>query len=103
MRVEFAPSGVADLRDIEDFLHRPSRQSAEFSALMHDAISHLERWPGTATSRADLTNLDVVFWFAHPYHLVMKRESERLVVIAILHSSRNIRRELRKRLGKKPS
>ena len=102
MKVEFAPSAVSDLRDIERFLHSPSRASAEFSAIIHHGVQHLAQWPGTAVRREDLSTADVLFWFESPYFFVLREQPNRLMIVAVMHASRNIRRELRKRLRKEP-
>ena len=103
MRVTVAQRARQDRDEILSFLQAPSMAGDLFIRDVAEGVRHLTQFPDTAVRRRDLTSHDVRFWLVSPYFLVIQLEQETTALIAILHSSRNIRRELRARLGKKPS
>jgi len=98
--MEIALSASQDRDEIFSFLKGPGSAGDRFTAELQDAVLHLRRFPGTAVKRRDLTHHNVFFWFMSPYFPVVARTDSLLSLIASLHCSRNIRRELRHRLGK---
>lgn len=99
-RIQIALRARRDREEALAFLQAPSAAADDFIADLQFAIRHLERFPDTAVARPEFTRRKVVFWLMSPYFLVLERSSEELTLVAILHCSRNIRRELRQRLGK---
>ncbi len=103
MQVQVSETARQDRDQVLRFLQAPSDAADLFIRDIALGVRHLEKFPDTAVRRRDLTSYDVHFWYVAPYFLVVTRAPELTNLIAILHSSQNIRRELRKRLGKKPS
>lgn len=92
-----ADAAFADVQEILYFYRAPSALGDAFNRDIQDAISHLRQWPYTGHRRRDLTSKDVCFWFFAPYFLVVQVQDDFLSIVAVLHSSRNIARVLRKR------
>ncbi len=65
---------------------------------LFDAFDRLATNPGIGHLRSDLTRLPVFFYTVEPFLIVHDRVHDPLRVIAVIHSSRNIRKLLRKRL-----
>ncbi len=100
MRLQVSETAQQDRDEALGYLQAPSNAADFFIRDITLAIRHLETFPDTAVRRRDLTAYDVRFWYVAPYFLVVTRAPDMTNLVAILHSSRNIRRELRKRLEK---
>ncbi len=99
--IVFAEAAFDDLRAIQAYYQAPSAASDRFTGEIGNAIRHLSHYPGTALVRLELSKKQVRFWLVRPYWIVLQSAPEQLTVVAVLHCSRNVSRELRRRLGKK--
>jgi len=73
--VELTPEAIGDLQEI---------------------FSQLAEMPGMGHRREDLTKQNVLFWPVHSY-LVIYRDSTPLLIVAVLHGKRNIKKLLKQR------
>ena len=98
IRFKVAQAALEDISDILSYYGAPSSAADAFSDGFTDQVQHLRQWPYTGHRRRDLTGTDVCFWQFDPYLIVFNIQDELLSVVAVLHSARNIRKILRKRL-----
>ncbi len=104
MNVVFADEAIEDLREIVLFLEQTDLTSAPFQDDLEQAVQQLKDWPDIGSRRHDLTrNRYVRFWLIDPYYVVYVHKADEISIFGVLHTSRDIRRELRGRLNKKPS
>ena len=64
---------------------------------LFDAFERLASNPGIGHLRADLTALPLFFLAADPHMIIHDRDCDPLRIVAIIHSSRNVRRLPRQR------
>lgn len=102
MKLVFTDEATADLREIVLCLEDTDLTSGPFQTDLSDALEHLRRWPESGARRDDLTrNRKIRFWLVEPFHLAYLAGPDRVItIVGIIHASRDIRRVLRKRLGK---
>ncbi len=101
MRVQFTPEAQNDVDEIVSYLLGTGTFAAHFVRAMDEAEAHLRRWPAAGARRYDLSSKsNVRFWLVHVWQIIYVIEQDELIVLAVLHTSRNIRRELRHRLKK---
>ena len=61
------------------------------------AFQRLADLPGLGHRRADLTSANFFFYLVDPYFIVYARQEDPLPILAVVHTSRHIRRLLKKR------
>jgi plasmid stabilization system protein ParE len=66
-----------------------------FARVLSGAIRHLERFPGTAQRRPDVSGYDVFFWRAESFWLVLQQEPDITIIVAVVHTSRELNQALR--------
>jgi plasmid stabilization system protein ParE len=64
--------------------------------MLNQAFQRLADMPGLGHRRNDLTKRDLRFWSVYSY-LVIYRESDPLLIVAVLHGKRNVKRLLKER------
>jgi len=101
MQVEFTATAEEDVIETLHFYCAPSAMGDSFNTMVADVVRYLTEWPYTGHRRRDLTREDVCFWTENPYLFVLQIRGEVLTIVAVLHSSRNVARILRKRLQAK--
>ena len=95
--VELTPEAIGDLQEIWEFISEDSFDAAD--RILEDfyaAFSQLAEMPGMGHRREDLTKQNVLFWPVHSY-LVIYRDSTPLLIVAVLHGKRNIKKLLKQR------
>ncbi len=90
---------VDDLREIVAYL---AEQASEAVALriedeLFAKFASLAEHPGQGHSRADLTRLPLVFFTVDPYLIVYQRNVSPVVIHAIFHGARDVKRHLKRR------
>ena len=96
-QVELTPEAIGDLQEIWEFISEDSFDAAD--RILEDfyaAFSQLAEMPGMGHRREDLTKQNVLFWPVHSY-LVIYRDSTPLLIVAVLHGKRNIKKLLKQR------
>jgi len=90
----FTPQAVNDLFEVWSYIADDSPEAADrVEAAIHEACDLLASRPHMGTIREDLTTLPVRFWFVPPfrnYFIVYDPETKPLVIVRVLHRSRNI-------------
>jgi plasmid stabilization system protein ParE len=71
--------------------------STELEASIFDSLARLAADPGIGHTRTDLTRKPVHFYPVEPYLIVYERDLRPIVVHAILHGARDVKRILRGR------
>ncbi|SNT07599.1 antitoxin ParD1/3/4 [Granulicella rosea] len=96
---ELSPQAILDLHEILTYREEHSGIDAaeELQEQILIAIERLVVMPGMGHRRSDLTELPYFFHGVNPYLIVYARETDPLRVLAIVHSSRNVRRLLKQR------
>jgi plasmid stabilization system protein ParE len=92
-------SASDDLREIAAYL---AEQVGEETALrIEDGLfakfASLAEYPGQGHSRADLTSLPLLFFSVDPYLIVYQSDASRVVIHAIFHGARDVKRHLKQR------
>jgi antitoxin ParD1/3/4/toxin ParE1/3/4 len=98
-RYQLTESASVDLREIVAYL---SEQAGEVTALrIEDEIfakfASLADYPGQGHRRADLTSLPLVFFTVGPFLIVYQRDISPIVIHAVFHGARDVKRHLRSR------
>jgi plasmid stabilization system protein ParE len=96
------PSAIDDLNEILLSLaeHAGWNASMNVEEDLFAAFERLGQTPGLGHRRPDLTPLPLFFYTLDPYLLVYLRDAEPVSIVAVLHSSRNVRKLLRARFRK---
>ncbi len=99
---EFSSWAALDLAEI--LAYRADKFGADSAADLEDGIleacERLAETPGLGHRRSDLTPLPYFFYAYSRYLIVYAREIDPLPILAIVHSSRNVRQILRARFRK---
>ncbi len=94
---EVTPESLADLLEIWDFIAQDSFEVADrVLDEFNQAFRLLAKMPGLGHLREDLTNRKLFFWAVRSY-LVIYRKSDPLLVVAVLHGKRNVKKVLKGR------
>ena len=97
-RFLLTPEARDDLQEIWDFIAEDSFDSADrLLEAFYSAFRQLATMPGMGHKRDDLTKQDVLFWPVQPYIVIYRRKSNPLLVVAVLHGKRNVRKLLKDR------
>ena len=88
------------LRDIDELLAFAERQSGKSASedlekRLFAAIEQLATFPGIGHRRSDLTSRPYFFYTADPYLIIHARGQDPMPILAVFHSSRDIKRLLR--------
>jgi plasmid stabilization system protein ParE len=87
-----------DLQEIWDFIAQDSAESADrVLEAFYRAFGQIAGMPGMGHRREDLTKQDVLFWPVHSYLVVYRAESKPILVVALLHGKRNVKKVLKDR------
>jgi plasmid stabilization system protein ParE len=98
MQIRVTDTAEQDLLDTLHFYQAPSAMGDAFNALVSYATALLRSYPHSGHRRRDLTKKDVCFWNEGFYLFVFSIQDEVLSIVAVLHTSRNVARILKKRL-----
>ena len=97
-RFSLTSKALRDLQDIWEFLSKDSFDHADRCLEdFYAAFNQLAGMPGIGHRRPDLTGKDVLFWKVHSFLVIYRRVSDPLMVVAILHGKRDVRKILRQR------
>jgi len=99
MRYQLAESASTDLREIVAYL---AENAGEAIALrMEDELfAHfgiLAQHPGIGHRRRDLTPRQLRFFTVDPYLIAYREAEARIIILAVLHGARDVKRLLRSR------
>jgi len=97
-RFELTPEALNDLQGIWEFVSEDSFDAADrVLGDFYRAFDRLAESPGIGHKREDLTKQDVLFWSVHRYLVIYGRNSRPLLIVAVLHGSRDVKKLLKKR------
>jgi plasmid stabilization system protein ParE len=95
---DLTPEAVADLREIWQFISQDSVDAADrVLDDFYESFARLAATPGMGHKREDLTRRDVRFWPIYSYLVIYQLSSRPLLVIAVLHGNRDVKRLLQDR------
>jgi toxin ParE1/3/4 len=95
-KYEFSPEALADLEELLTYVADENERAADrLESVLQKAFEHLARWPESGHHREDITEQEVRFWTASRYLIVYRALADRVQIIALLHSSRDIPQILR--------
>ena len=95
---DLTPEAIADLLEIWEFISQDSVDAADrVLDDFYQSFGRLATTPGMGHRREDLTRRDVRFWPIYSYLVVYQRSSRPLLVIAVLHGNRDVKRLLQDR------
>lgn len=98
-------TAVDDLAEISAYLTEQGGDSLAFTIEneLFTKFETLAAHPGLGHRRSDLTRLPFVFFPWDPYLIVYQRDCSPILIHAVLHGARDLKRILRKRGSKKSS
>lgn len=95
MKLRISRRADADLESIWQFIARDSADAADrVEAGLHDAMHTLALFPGMGHVRPDVSDPAYRFWTVTPYVIAYRLEEGALVVVRVLHGSRDFREHL---------
>lgn len=94
MLVLFSPRAQAELRAAVDY-HSDPAAATRFSLNVESLLLRMQRFPGSAQPRPDLTRRNVRFWFLAPLWFLTQKREGFLLVVSVVHASRDLRSYLR--------
>jgi plasmid stabilization system protein ParE len=88
-----------DLRQIVAYLaeHASEEVALRIEDEFFASLDSLAAFPGQGHRRSDLTRLPVVFFTVDPYLIVYQRDISPIVIHAIFHGARDVKRHLKAR------
>jgi toxin ParE1/3/4 len=88
-----------DVREIVAYLAEHSSEETAFRIEdeLFAKFASLAEHPGQGHRRTDLTRLRLVFFTVDPYLIVYQRDVSPIVIHAVFHGARDVKRHLRKR------
>jgi toxin ParE1/3/4 len=94
---EVSPEALEDLLSIWEFVAEDNRDAANrILRDFNDAFRLLANMPGLGHRRTDLTKRDLRFWTVYSY-LIIYKQSDPVVIVAVLHGKRNVKKLLKAR------
>ncbi len=99
MPFELTTNASNDLFSIIENLvqYRGADAANQTSHALFEAFDELSQYPGLGHRRTDLTKKPFLFHFVDPHFIVYLRDTDPLLILGIFHSSRDLRKLLRKR------
>ncbi len=95
MKLLLTPRAERDLDNIQSYYEDGHGSSVWIVEQMDAAFRHLRRWPRSGRHRLELLGPDYWFWIAASYVIVYSILDDKLIVITLLHGSRNLTSALR--------
>ncbi len=98
-RYILSPQAVDDLNEVWQYLTAQSSSSIadQIEEEFFKTFDLLEQFPRAGHPRVDLTPRSVLFFPVQKYMIVYQCTPERIVIHAVLHSARDLRRILKER------
>lgn len=91
MKLEWTEPALSDIENIRDYIRRDSEQYAyRFVEKIIDVVENLKNFPemGRHVPEAEEENIrELIF---HNYRIMYRIEPKRILLLAIIHSARNI-------------
>jgi plasmid stabilization system protein ParE len=103
MRLRLSLDAAQDVEEIWEYIATDNVGAADrFAAKLSSNMRQLAKAPGMGHSRADLTELPVLFWPVDSYLIIYRTTGAVLEVVAVVRGSRDIPTFLRRRFGERP-
>ncbi|HZD50962.1 MAG TPA: type II toxin-antitoxin system RelE/ParE family toxin [Silvibacterium sp.] len=98
-RYILSPEAIDDLSEIWRYIAKQSGAAIadQLEEEFFGTFDLLTQFPRAGHPRIDLTNRPVLFFPARKYMVIYQDTSDELIVHAVLHSARNLKRVLRRR------
>ena len=98
MKIQWAEPAVEDLEAIRDFIARGSdHYPAQFGERVLEAVDSLRESPKRGRKVPEAGRQDIRELLFGNYRIMYRVESERVLVLAVLHGARNLNRQARRR------
>lgn len=91
MKVEWAEPAVKDMESVRDYIRRDSEHyAARFVEKIVDAVENLRLFPmmGRHVPEAEEENVREILFYN--YRIIYCVETERIIVLSVIHGSRDI-------------
>ena len=98
-RYILSPQAVDDLNEIWRYIQlgRVHQSRTQIAEEFFKTFGLLEQFPRAGHPRVDLTSRPVLFFPVQKYMIVYQNTPERIIIHAVLHSARDLRRVLKER------
>jgi len=91
MRLDWAEPAVLDLESIRDYIAKDAEYYAgEFVEKIIEAIEKLKSFPMIGRIVPESEGEDIRELLFHNYRIIYRVETERILIIAVVHGSRDI-------------
>lgn len=91
MKIEWTQPAVQDLESIRDYISRDSEYyAARFIEKIIEAVEKLEKFPMLGRPVPEIEDENIREIFLHSYRIIYRRETNRLLVLTILHGARDL-------------
>lgn len=95
MNLRISPGADADLEAIWEYIARDNAAAADrVEDALHAAMRMLVENPGLGHTRPDVANPAYRFWTVKPYIIAYRVEADTLIVVRVVHGTRDIRTHL---------
>ena len=93
MKIEWTEPAVMDLQSIRDYISRDSEYyAARFVEAVIEAVQILIKLPKIGRHVPELEDENIRELLLHNYRIIYRTESERILILAIIHGARDLSR-----------
>ena len=94
MKIEWTEPALSDLENIRDFIRRDSEYYAiRCVERIIDAVESLEKLPEIGRSVPEAEEKNVRELLLYNYRIIYRAETDRILVLTIIHGSRDLSRK----------
>ena len=96
MKLRISPRANSDVEAIWNYIARDNPRAADqVEDDIQSAMRMLAEFPGLGHTRPDVRRPGFRFWRVRSYLIVYRVDEDTLLVVRVIHGSREIRRQLR--------
>lgn len=93
MKIQWTEPALSDLENIRDYISRDSEYyAARFIERIIEAVEGLEKLPKMGRSVPEAEEESIREVLLHNYRIIYRVETDRIVVLTIIHGARDLRR-----------
>jgi len=91
MKLEWTEPAIADLENIRDYIRKDSEYyAARFVEKIIEAVEKLINFPKMGRSVPESDDKNIKELLLHSYRIMYRIESERILILTILHGARDL-------------
>ncbi len=90
MQLRMTRRAESELDRIQAYYEDTTNSSLQVVERFDAAFNHLCRWPRSGRQRPELLGSGYLFWPVSPYTIVYKVDIGSIIIVAVLHGSRDL-------------